>query len=263
VAIPDPAYPLYAMIAAMDGFKEVVTIDGIHPRPPEKRADILYLCSPNNPVGNALTKEELTTFVKWAQKHQAIILYDGAYADFIQDPEKPKSIYEIPGAKEVAIEMRSFSKSAGFTGLRCGYSVFPKELMVGGISLRDLWELRQETKTNGVSYPIQKGAEASLFGIGREETRAQIATYQKSGNILRSFLKKRGETFIGGEDSPYIFWKISKPSWDFFTDLLEMAHIIAIPGAGFGNRGEGYMRLSTFCRETQAEEAVSRLCALK
>ncbi|MBM3201414.1 MAG: LL-diaminopimelate aminotransferase [Chlamydiae bacterium] len=263
VLIADPVYPLYKMTAAIDGFKNVVSFDGITLLPPEEKGELIYLCSPSNPVGVSLSREDLTKWVQYAKKHKAIILYDGAYADFIQDSEKPKSIYEIPGAKEVAIEMRSFSKSAGFTGLRCGYSVVPKELVVDGIEINRLWELRQETKTNGVSYPIQKGAEASLSGQGLMETRAQIKEYQASGAIIRTFLEKQGETFLGGLDCPYIFWKVNKPSWDFFDELLEKANIIAIPGSGFGQGGEQYMRLSTFCTQTQAQEAIQRLCALK
>ncbi len=269
VAIPNPAYPLYAATAMIDGFEVLVHIrgkeeNGFLPTPPKERADIVYLCSPNNPVGSAFTRKELEAWVEWAKKEEAILLYDGAYAAFIEDLNKPKSIFEIPGAKEVAIEFRSFSKAAGFTGLRCGYTVVPKELHIESIPVRTLWEMRQETKTNGVSYPVQRGAEAALLE-GKEQAMAQIREYKKSGKLIRNFLTEQGYTFFGGDDSPYIFWKIPKstPSWEFFRELLETTQIVAIPGRGFGDSGEGYMRLSTFCTETQAKEAIRRLCALK
>jgi LL-diaminopimelate aminotransferase len=282
IAVADPTYPLYVATSVIDGFTGPSNQEGFYkeitylfcgekndflPLPPEKRVDIVYLCSPNNPVGTAFNRTQLKAWVDWAIKEGSVILYDGAYSAFIKDPNKPKSIYEIPGAKQVAIEFRSFSKSAGFTGLRLGYTVVPKEFHLESngkqIEVRPLWELRQETKTNGVSYPIQRGAEAALFE-GREETENQVSEYQRSGEILRRFLEERNQKIFGGEDSPYIFWKIPRniSSWDFFQELLEKAHIIAIPGRGFGIHGEGFMRISTFCSNKQALEATRRLRAV-
>lgn len=282
IAVPDPTYPLYVATSVIDGFTGPPNEEGFYkeitylfcgeendflPTPPKQRVDIVYLCSPNNPVGTAFNRDQLKVWVDWAKKEGSVILYDGAYSAFIEDPDKPKSIYEIPGAKEVAIEFRSFSKAAGFTGLRLGYTVVPKEFHLDlegrRIPVRALWELRQETKTNGVSYPIQRGAEAALFE-GKEETSSQVSEYKKSGEILRHFFKENNQKIFGGTDSPYIFWKIpnSIPSWDFFQKLLEKAEIVAIPGRGFGIHGEGFMRLSTFCTTSQAKEATRRLLAL-
>lgn len=267
IGIPDPTYPVYLDAAILDGRLQHVTLlpcnaaTGYLPHPPPEHLDVAYLCSPNNPTGVAMNFEQMKAWVKYAHQEKAILIIDNAYEAFITSPEMPRSIYEIEGAKEVAIELRSFSKSAGFTGLRCAYAVVPKAIQRG--QANQLWLKRQSIKTNGVSYPIQKGAEASLSPKGISETKTQIAHYLEQGKILRDGLHNYGYTTAGGYDAPYIWWKIpeEKTSWQFFDEILHKCHLITIPGKGFGHFGEGYMRLSTFT--SSAKLAIERLCALK
>jgi LL-diaminopimelate aminotransferase len=238
---------------------------GFVPNTPNEHCDVVYLCSPNNPTGVALNRDQLKKWVSWAHENSAVLLVDNAYAAFISSPNVPKSIFEIPGAKEIAIEFRSFSKTAGFTGLRCSYTIVPKEVHTfldkKKVSLRDAWNRRQAVKTNGVAYPIQRGAEAVFSSQGQKETKDQIASYLKQAKTLREGLKQLGYSCWGGEDAPYIWWKTpnNENSWDFVDLLLEKCHLIAIPGVGFGFSGEGYVRLSTFTTSAKAKEALLRI----
>ncbi|HEY5260423.1 MAG TPA: aminotransferase class I/II-fold pyridoxal phosphate-dependent enzyme, partial [Rhabdochlamydiaceae bacterium] len=225
------------------------------PQPPEVHCDFVYLCSPNNPTGVAMTRDDMKMWVDWAKKTGAVLLYDNAYEAFITSPDVPKTIFEIDGAKEVAVEFRSFSKSAGFTGLRCAYTILPKG------PLHALWTRRQSTKSNGVAYPIQRGAEAVFSQLGRKETQAQVATYLAQAHTLREGLLQLGYTCAGGVDAPYIWWKTPSglTSWEFFDRLLTQCNLISIPGKGFGPHGEGYVRLSTFTTAEHAQEALRRI----
>ncbi|HUD02097.1 MAG TPA: aminotransferase class I/II-fold pyridoxal phosphate-dependent enzyme, partial [Rhabdochlamydiaceae bacterium] len=236
---------------------------GFCPMPPQEHLDIVYLCSPNNPTGVAMTREQLKAWIDYAKRENALLLLDNAYEAFVTSPEVPRSIYEIEGAKEVAIEFRSFSKSSGFTGLRCAYTVVPKAIAQG--KMNTMWLKRQSIKFNGVSYPIQRGAEASLSLEGVKETKRQVQQYLQQGKILNNGLIKLGFSCVGGLDAPYIWWKVpkGKTSWEFFDEILEKCHLISIPGRGFGSHGEGYIRLSTFTTTDQAQLALERLCALK
>ncbi|PIS02385.1 MAG: LL-diaminopimelate aminotransferase [Chlamydiae bacterium CG10_big_fil_rev_8_21_14_0_10_42_34] len=278
LAIPDPSYPAYVDVNVMAGRTRPLLKTGkyggitylpcteennFQPEIPNAQVDLIYLSSPCNPTGVALTKETLTEWVNYAKKNHAVILFDGTYESFITSTA-PRSIYEIEGAKQVAIEVRSFSKSAGFTGLRCGYTVIPHELKVqdaGAIhSLHALWKRRLETKSNGVSYPVQKAA-AALFTVeGKKEMKEMIATYQERAKTLLEGLKSLGYTVYGGVDSPYIWCKTPPKihSWEFFNFLLENTHIISIPGVGFGMGGDGYIRLSAF-----AEPVIESLTRIK
>lgn len=267
IGIPDPTYPAYLDAAIMSGrLPHVVLMPCIEanhycPLPPVEHLDIIYLCSPNNPTGTAMTFAQMKAWVDYAHRENALLLLDNAYEAFVTSSNVPRSIYEIEGAKEVAIEFRSFSKSAGFTGLRCAYTVVPKALQKGKIN--HLWNKRQSIKFNGVSYPIQRGAEASLSPQGILETKQQIQHYLNQGKILVAGLKKLGFSCYGGYDAPYIWWKVpdGKTSWEYFDEILHKCQLITIPGKGFGHYGEGYIRLSTFT--TKADLATERLCALK
>lgn len=274
IGIPDPTYPAYLDSSVMEGWKDKIIFlpcreeHGFAPQPPQEHCDLIYLCSPNNPTGVALTREQLTAWVDYARRNKAILLYDNAYVAFITSSSVPKSIFEIEGAKEVAIEFRSFSKTAGFTGLRCAYTVLPKsvkgELNGHALSLHALWKQRQNTKFNGVAYPIQKGAEAVYSQKGQMQTKQQVASYLTQASILREGLIKMGYTCYGGVDSPYIWWKTPQnlASWEFFTLLLERCHLITIPGKGFGAHGEGYIRLSAFTSNAHALETLNRLSSV-
>lgn len=274
IGVTDPTYPVYLDSSVMGGwgkrllFLPCLEEHGFAPEPPKEKCDLIFLCSPNNPTGIALTCSELKCWVEYARKNEAILLYDNAYVAFITSPSVPKSIFEIEGAREVAIEFRSFSKTAGFTGLRCAYSVLPKTVcaLLGKkkIPLHPLWVKRQNTKSNGVAYPIQKGAEAVYSPQGKEETQKQIAAYLASAKQLRTGLTKMGYFAWGGVDSPYIWWKTPRGigSWDFFRTLLDKCHLISIPGRGFGLSGEGYVRLSAFTTQEKAEEALQRIAKL-
>ncbi|MBS0627145.1 MAG: LL-diaminopimelate aminotransferase [Verrucomicrobia bacterium] len=274
VAIPDPAYPAYLDSNLLQGRKK-----NIHTMPcslktnfiptlPNHHCDILYLCSPHNPTGIAMNKEQLKSFVDYALEHDSIILFDSAYEAFITSPNTPKSIYEIPNAEKVAIEFRSFSKTAGFTGLRCSYTSLPKEIKARfgkkTLSLHALWKNRQSIKFNGVAYPIQKGAEACFSPQGKEEIETQIQSYLEQARWLKEGLIKAGQQCFGGTDSPYIWWKAPKEmsSWDFFTFLLNKCHLISIPGVGFGKEGEGYVRLSAFSKIEKTKKALERITKL-
>lgn len=274
VGITDPTYPAYLDSSVMEGLgKKVLMLPckaehDFAPQPPKESCDLVYLCSPNNPTGMALTKSQLKAWVDYARRERAILLYDNAYAAFITSPDVPKSIFEIEGAKEVAIEFRSFSKTAGFTGLRCAYTVLPKSVCAESgkkkLSLHTLWKQRQNTKFNGVAYPIQKGAEAVYTPEGKKETEAQVASYLAQAKLMREGLKKLGYHCYGGVDSPFIWWKTPKglDSWDFFNVLLEKCHLISIPGKGFGSCGEGFIRLSAFTTHEKAKEALKRISSL-
>jgi LL-diaminopimelate aminotransferase len=278
IAVPDPAYPVYVDINVMAGRTRPLLKTGryggitylpctekndFQPQPPDGHVDIIYLCSPHNPTGIAMDKALLTSWVQYAKEHQAVILFDGAYEAFITSGA-PRSIYEIEGAKEVAIEVRSFSKSAGFTGLRCSYTVIPHQLKMrdaGAIhSLNALWRRRIETKSNGVSYPIQKAAAALYTPEGQKETRETVRSYSARAKLLRTGLEKLGYTVYGGIDSPFIWCKTPPKisSWEFFDFLLQNAHIAAIPGLGFGQEGDGYIRFSAFAELAAITESLQR-----
>lgn len=271
IGITDPTYPVYRDASIMGGrAKNLLSLpclekNGFAPMPPEEKCDLIFLCSPQNPTGVALTSSQLKEWVAYAQKQKAILLYDNAYAAFITSPTVPKSIFEIEGAKEVAIEFCSFSKTAGFTGLRCGYTVLSKSLMAQldgkNVPLHPLWSKRQNTKSNGVSYPIQRGAEAVFTESGQRETRAQISSYLAQAKTLRNGLEQLGHSCWGGKDSPYIWWKNPNglSSWEFFDILLNKCQIISVPGSGFGQHGEGYVRLSAFTTPDKAKEALKRI----
>lgn len=272
VGILDPTYPAYLDSVMMAGKTHIVLIpcteeNGFCPSPPDVHCDILYLCSPSNPTGIAFTREQLKAWVDYALKEEALILLDHAYEAFITSKDVPKTIYEIEGAKECAIEFRSFSKTAGFTGLRCGYTVLPKSVKAWlgekKVSLNALWDKRQSVKFNGASYPIQRGAEAVFTPQGQQQTKDQITTYLLAASRLKEGLAQLGYTCYGGIDSPYLWWKTPQKmsSWEFFDHLLEKYHLISIPGRGFGSQGEGYVRLSAFTSQDHVNLALERLCA--
>ncbi|MFI5334247.1 MAG: LL-diaminopimelate aminotransferase [Chlamydiales bacterium] len=274
IGITDPTYPVYLDASVMGGRgQKLLSLpcleeNSFAPKPPREACDLIFLCSPQNPTGTALTSTQLKDWVEYAKKHKAILLFDAAYAAFITSPSVPKSIFEIEGAKEVAIEFRSFSKTAGFTGLRCGYTVLSKSLTAHlgekNLPLHPLWSKRQNTKSNGVSYPIQRGAEAVYTDEGQRETRAQIASYLDQAATLRNGLAAMGYRVWGGVDSPYIWWKTPEgfTSWEFFDLLLNQCQIISVPGSGFGKHGEGYVRLSAFTTADKAQEALRRIARM-
>lgn len=280
VAIADPVYPVYVDTNVMAGrtgpadergrYAGLVYIPttaetGFVPPLPTEHVDLIYLCFPNNPTGAVATREQLTRWVEYARANQAVILYDAAYEAFITDPAIPHSIYEIPGARDVAIEFRSFSKTAGFTGVRCAFTVVPKSLMgttAGGekVPLHSLWNRRHTTKFNGVSYPVQRAAEAVYSPAGREQVRQIIAFYLTNARLIREGLQQTGLKVYGGVNAPYVWVKTpgTESSWDFFDRLLTQAHLVGTPGSGFGASGEGYFRLSAFNSRENVEEAVHR-----
>ncbi|GAB4190753.1 MAG: LL-diaminopimelate aminotransferase [Simkaniaceae bacterium] len=283
LGVPDPAYPAYLDANILAGRTSVPDSSGKYPNvvyfvcneasgfkplPPEKPCSLIYLCSPNNPTGTALTFKDLRQWISYAKKHRAIILYDAAYCSFITSSDIPTSIYEVPGAKETAIELKSFSKSAGFTGLRCSYAVVPKELKASYQStmqpLLPLWRIRQNSKYNGTSYPVQRAALAALSVEGLKETQKQVLEYQKCSKYLIENLKKLGHYAVGGRNSPYIWWKIPDgvADWDFFDILLQKHHILGIPGSGFGVNGKGFLRLSGFTDLDTAKTAIERIAQL-
>ena len=267
--VPEPAYPAYVDTNLMAGHK-VIRLPagpecGFAPWPdPSVQADILYLCSPNNPTGAVYTREKLQAWVDYANARQAVLIFDAAYEAFVGDPALPRSIYEIPGSRTCAIEISSLSKTAGFTGTRCGYTVVPKALGREGMSLHAMWVRNRATKTNGVSYILQKGAAATFTPEGIAQTRAAIAVYKQNARVLMEALDRCGLWYCGGENAPYIFLRCPQgmDSWTFFEYLLEHARIAATPGVGFGPCGEGYMRLSCFTRPEEARAAARRLEAL-
>ncbi|MGB2579593.1 LL-diaminopimelate aminotransferase [Elusimicrobium simillimum] len=281
IAITDPVYPVYLdsnVIAGRTGiakngkYGKVIYMpctakNNFSPDLPKKHADIIYLCSPNNPTGTALSKDALTAWVNYAIEHKSVIMYDSAYEAFIQDPSVPRSIYEIEGAKKVVVEFRSFSKTAGFTGTRCAYTVIPKELVVevedgSKKDLNSMWLRRQATKFNGVPYIIQRGAEAVYSEEGQKEVKANIAYYLENAKIIRDGVSKiKGIKAYGGVNAPYIWLKLPKgvTSWQFFDMLLDKAHVVGTPGSGFGPHGEGYFRLTAFNTRERTLEAVERI----
>ena len=281
VAICDPVYPVYNDTNVMVGrsgeadekgyYKGIVYMpctaeNDFSPALPEEKVDIIYLCSPNNPTGTVATKEQLKAWVDYANKNEAIILFDAAYEAFITEPGIPHSIYEIEGAKKCAIEFRSFSKTAGFTGVRCGLTVIPEELMANSatgekVALNKLWNRRQSTKFNGVSYPVQRAAAAVYSDEGWAQIKKVIDYYLENAKIIKEGLEAAGIDCYGGVNSPYIWLKTpeSMASWDFFDKLLNECNVVGTPGSGFGPSGEGYFRLSAFGGRENVKTAVKRI----
>ena len=284
VALTDPVYPVYLDTNVMAGRTGAAGDDGRYagivympataendftPTLPKEHADLIYLCSPNNPTGAAATKEQLAVWVQHAKKTGAVILFDAAYEAFISDPKIPHSIYEIDGAREVAIEFRSFSKTAGFTGTRCAFTVVPKEVTAAAgngerIAVNGLWNRRHTTKFNGVSYPVQRAAAATYSPEGHRQTREIIAFYMENARLIREGLKGAGYTVYGGVNAPYIWLRTpaGTSSWEFFDRLLATANVVGTPGSGFGPSGEGYFRLSAFNSRASVEEAIARICRM-
>ena len=261
-AVCDPVYPVYLDSNRMAGRRATLlpcrAENGFCPEPPYGPVDFLYLCSPNNPTGMALTRRQLARFVEWAQKNNAAILFDAAYRDYITDDNCPRSIFEIDGAKEVAVEICSFSKGAGFTGLRCAWTAIPRE---NRWRLAALWERRQAAKFNGVSYPVQRAAEAALSPEGLAHARANVRFYLENAAALRRAAERAGLVCFGGENAPYVWVRCPNgmKSWDWFDLLLREKRIVCTPGAGFGACGEGYVRFSAFGAREDTLEAAERL----
>jgi LL-diaminopimelate aminotransferase len=280
IAIPDPVYPVYVDTNVMAGrtgpFREgryagLIYLDctednGFVPDPPRTRVDLVYLCFPNNPTGATITRAQLEGWVEYARRSRALILYDAAYESFIRDASLPHSIYEVPGAREAAIEFRSFSKTAGFTGTRCAYTVVPKDCVAwdaegGAHALHDLWARRMATRFNGVSYPVQRAAAAVYAPEGQREARGLSDYYLGNARAIRERLGSLGWTVTGGENSPYLWLRTGTDSWKFFDALLDRAGVVCTPGSGFGRCGEGYVRISAFNDRGKVEEAVDRFAA--
>jgi LL-diaminopimelate aminotransferase len=278
IAIPDPVYPVYIDTNVMAGrtgsynqgrYDGIVYLEGTQennfiPNLPPEKVDLIYLCYPNNPTGATITKSALKEWVDFAKDNKALILFDAAYESFIRHEELPKSIYEIEGARDVAIEFRSFSKTAGFTGIRCAYTVVPKSCAAytgdgEKHPLHALWYRRHSTKFNGVSYPVQRAAEAVYSEEGRSQTKALIDYYLKNATLIRKEIEALGFDCIGGENAPYIWINGRSDSWKFFDLLLEKAAVVCTPGAGFGKCGEGYIRISAFNDYNMVEEAMDRI----
>ncbi len=284
VAVTDPVYPVYVDTNVMIGrtgaaddtgryaglvYIPVTAENNFVPAIPTQKVDLIYLCYPNNPTGTVATRETLTQWVDYARKHDAIIFFDAAYEAYITDPSIPRSIYEIPGARECAIEFRSFSKTAGFTGTRCAFTVVPKGLTAQSaagekVELHALWTRRHTTKFNGVPYVIQRGAEAVYSAAGKEQVQGLIKFYLENAKILRDEFTGAGLKVYGGVNAPYIWLKTpgSQTSWEFFDHLLSKANVVGTPGSGFGASGEGYFRLSAFNSRANVEEAVRRVKAV-
>ena len=266
VLIPDPVYPVYVDTNVMAG-RKIVYMDacaenGFLPMPdPALKADIIYLCSPNNPTGAAYTKEQLAAWVSYALDNSAVILYDAAYEAFVSDPDLPRSIYEVKNADRCAIEFCSFSKTAGFTGTRCGWTIVPDALIFDGVRLNQLWLRRQTTKFNGVSYIVQRGAAAVFSEEGQRQVKANIDVYRGNARIIAQTLTECGVWFTGGENSPYIWLACpdGMDSWDFFDALLEQANVVGTPGAGFGKNGKSFFRLTSFGSPDATREAMKRI----
>ena len=286
VAITDPVYPVYIDTNVMSGrsgkfnektgmYENIVYMpvskeNGFVPKLPKEKVDIIYLCFPNNPTGTVLKKAELQKFVDYAKENDAIILFDAAYEVFITEPDIPHSIYELEGAKDVAIEFRSYSKTAGFTGIRCAYTVVPKTVFGkdskgNKVSLNKLWNRRTTTKFNGASYIVQRAAEATYSEEGRKQILENIKYYQENAKIIKEGLKEAGYEVFGGVNSPYVWLKTPNnlSSWDFFDELLEKANVVGTPGSGFGPSGEGYFRLTAFGTKENSIEAIKRIKEMK
>ena len=266
VLVPDPVYPVYVDTNVMAGRKIIFADanEGNHFLPmPDKnvKADIIYICSPNNPTGAAYTKEQLREWVDYARAQNAVILYDAAYEYFVNDGDVARSIYQVEGAKECAIELCSFSKTAGFTGVRCGYTIVPQALVREGVHLNKLWSRRQSTKFNGVSYITQMGAAAVFTEEGEKQIKESLNFYRENAKIIADCLDELGIWYTGGKHSPYIWLRCPNgmSSWEFFDYLLENAQVVGTPGAGFGANGEGYFRLTAFGSRQSTKEAVARI----
>ena len=265
VLVPDPVYPVYVDTNIMAGrkiiFADANESNGFLPLPDENvKCDIIYICSPNNPTGAVYTKDGLTKWVNYALKNDAVILFDAAYECFIKSNELPSSIYEIEGAKKCAIEFCSFSKTAGFTGTRCGYTVVPKELVKQGTQLNKFWLRRQTTKFNGVPYIVQRAAEAIFTSEGQKQIKENISYYSENAKIISDTMDKLGIWYTGGKHSPYIWLKCpnNMSSWDFFDYLLNTLAVVGTPGSGFGRNGEGFFRLTSFGDRDKTIEAMKR-----
>jgi LL-diaminopimelate aminotransferase len=281
IAITDPVYPVYVDTNVMAGHTGPVRADGSYegilylpctvennfvPEPPREHADVIYLCFPNNPTGAVASRAQLTSWVEYAREHNALLLFDAAYEAYISDSAIPHSIFEINGALECAIELRSFSKTGGFTGVRCGFTVLPKSLLAQTESgkksrLHSLWQRRWSTKSNGVSYPVQRAAEALYTEAGREQVRKLIEHYMGNARILREGAQSAGLTVHGGTNAPYIWVETpaGKTSWQTFDWMLRKLNVVITPGSGFGSRGEGFFRISAFNSRSNAEEVARRL----
>ena len=273
IAITNPVYPVYLDTTIMRIGKTAQMMllscsekNGFLPEIPSQRADVVYLCYPNNPTGTVMTRAELKKWVDWALEHESLLLFDAAYEAFIQDESIPRSIYEIENAERCAIEFRSYSKNAGFTGVRCSYTVVPKALKTKTSSgeevlLNDLWNRRQSTKFNGTAYIIQRAAEAVYSPQGQAEVAGMVSYYMQNAAIIREGLIEKGFTVFGGKNAPYIWLKCpsSLGSWTFFDRLLAECHIVGTPGVGFGSEGEGYFRLTAFNSREKTEEAIQRI----
>ncbi len=284
IAVTDPVYPVYVDSNVMSGrtgppddsgcyeglaYIPLTEENGFEAKIPTQKVDLIYLCFPNNPTGAVANRTQLSKWVSYAKENQALILFDAAYEAFIQDENLPHSIYEIDGAKECAIEFRSFSKNAGFTGTRCAFTVVPKSIEGVGankekIDLWSLWNRRQSTKFNGVNYVVQRGAEAVYSDAGKIEVKNLISFYMENASIIRSNLESAGYTVFGGRNAPYVWIKVPNQmdSWEFFDLLLESANIVGTPGSGFGLAGEGYFRLSAFNSRENVEKAMNRIVNL-
>ena len=280
IAVGDPVYPVYVDTNVMAGrtganadgryanltYLDCTAANGYVPSPADLKepVDAVYLCYPNNPTGAVATKAQLQEWVDWANAHQALILFDSAYEAFIRTPGIPHSIYECAGARTCAIEFRSYSKTAGFTGVRCGYTVVPKGLMAytaagEAVELRPFWTRRQTTKFNGCSYITQRGAEAIYTPEGQAQVKATIDFYLENAKLVKDALQKLGYCVVGGDDSPYLWVDVKGDSWTFFDKLLAEANVVTTPGAGFGRDGQGYIRISAFNSRANVEEAIARL----
>lgn len=268
VLVPDPVYPVYVDDNVMAGRKilylAATAENGFLPMPQEAPdADIVYICSPNNPTGAAYTVEQLQAWVEWAKARDAVILYDAAYECFVSQPGLARSIYEVKGAEEVAIEVCSFSKIAGFTGTRCGYTIVPQALVRGGQSLNKMWLRRQTTKFNGVAYIVQRGAEAVFSEEGMAEIQQNLDYYRRNAAVIAQALDEAGVWYCGGKNSPYIWLRCpgNMGSWEFFDWLLDTARVVGTPGEGFGPCGKGYFRLTAFGDAARTREAAERIKA--
>jgi len=269
VAIPDPVYPVYLDTNIMAGRTDIVylestTQNNFIPVLPEMPVDLIYLCFPNNPTGATITNAQLKTWVDYARANKSLILFDAAYEAFIRDDSLPHSIFEIEGARDVAIEFRSYSKTAGFTGTRCAYTVVPKDCMAydnngAAHSLHSLWNRRHTTKFNGVSYPVQRAAEAIYSEEGKKQTKALIDAYLANAALIRKEMSGLGFDCVGGDNSPYIWVNAKRDSWEFFDLLLNKAGVVCTPGAGFGKCGQGFIRISAFNSFENAEQAMKRI----
>ena len=277
IAVCDPVYPVYVDSNVMAGrtgtydaeterWSDVIYMpctaeNGFVPEFPKETPDLIYLCLPNNPTGTTLTKDQLQEWVDYANRTGAVILYDGAYEAYISEADVPHSIYECSGAKTCAIELKSFSKNAGFTGVRLGYTVVPKELLCNGVSLRDMWARRHGTKFNGAPYIVQRAGEAVYSNEGKAQLKEQVAYYMRNASLIKEALKNGGYTVFGGVNAPYIWLKTpdAMTSWEFFDYLLEKANVVGTPGSGFGPSGEGYFRLTAFGSYENTLAAIERI----